>query len=338
MAARQPVHVLYGGAHLFRSDTAAKMGRLALRVLEEGGMGEIVSADIVSRVRRKLEREPVEDLRIDFEDGYGIRSDEEEDGHAAGAARQLADGHTGGTLPPGIGIRLRNDWRRAERTLNIFLDNAGALPEGFVVTLAKVTKPGDVERAAAAAPGIALEVMIETAEALRDARAIVEAGPVVAAHFGPYDFTAALGVPGSVQSLMHPLCDYARHALLVALTGTGVRISDGPTARLPIGTKADVQSAWREQMGNIAHALASGIQQGWDLHPAHLPARYAAVYQFYRENLRPSRERLRNYRERFEQATRVGQVFDDAATVRGLESFFERGLACGALDPDEVPA
>ena len=338
MAARQPVHVLYGGAHLFRPDTAAKMGRLALRSIEESGLDELVNADVLARVRAKLGREPVEDLRIDFEDGYGIRPDDEEDGHARSAGGNLAKAHRDGSLPPLIGIRLRSDWRRAERTLRIFLDAAGVLPDGFVVTLAKVKSPNEVTRLADAAPGLAIEVMIETPEALRNAREIVEAGPVVAAHFGPYDFTAALGVPASAQSLAHPLCDFARHSLLVALAGTGVRLSDGPTARLPIGTKAEVQAAWRVHMNDVTHALASGINQGWDLHPAHLPARYAAVYEFYRENLQASRERLRNFRDQSEQATRVGQAFDDAATVRGLESFFERGAACGALDPEEVPS
>lgn len=338
MAARQPVHVLYGGAHLFRADVVAKMGRLALRSLEEGGLAELVAPGVLERVRAKLAREPVEDLRIDFEDGYGIRPDDEEDAHARAAAAAFAEARGAGALPPLVGIRLRSDWRRAERTLKIFLDGAGVLPEGFMITLAKVTAPQEVARAAAAAPGVALEVMMETPEALREARAIVEAGPVVAAHFGPYDFTASLGVPASAQSLTHPLCDYARHTLLVALAGSGVRISDGPTARLPIGAKDEVQAAWRLHMSNVAHALQCGIGQGWDLHPAHLPARYAAVYRFYRENLAASHERLRNYRAQAEQATRVGQAFDDAATVRGLESFFQRGVECGALDADEVPA
>jgi len=338
MAARQQVHALYGGAHLFRADVCAKMGRLALRALGDGDMAELVAPGVFTRVRVKLEREPVEDFRIDFEDGYGIRADDEEDGHARTAGAALTEAHRAGILPAFVGIRIRNDWRRAERTLKIFLDSAGEVPRGFVITLAKVNTAGEVERAAAAAPGISLEVMIETPDGLRNAREIVQAGPVVAAHFGPYDFTASLGVPASAQSLTHPLCDYARQTLLVALAGTGVRVSDGPTARLPIGTKQEVQDAWRLHMSNIAHALTSGIRQGWDLHPAHLPARYAAVYQFYRESLAASGERLRNYRAQSEQATRVGQAFDDAATVRGLESFFQHGVDCGALDPSEVPA
>lgn len=337
MNTRQPVHVLYGGAHLFRPDTVEKMGRLALRSLEDGALDELVDAEVASRVRAKLKAEPLEDLRIDFEDGYGIRPDGEEDRDAAEAGRRFREAYDAHDLPSLSGIRLRRDWRRAERTLKLFLDAAGVTPEGFVITLAKVSSAHEVERAARAAPGIALEVMIETPEALRDAAAIVKAGPVVAAHFGPYDFTASLGVPAPAQSLAHPLCDFARHTLLVALAGTDVRISDGPTAQLPLGTKVEVRDAWRLHMTNIARALSCGIHQGWDLHPAQLPARYAAVYRFYRENLQASAERLRNYREQSERAARVGQAFDDAATVRGLESFFARGVACGALDAEEAP-
>jgi len=338
MSTRQPVHVLYGGAHLFRADVVAKMSRLALRSFEEGALDALVEPAIAARVLAKLQHEPVEDFRIDFEDGYGARPHEEEDGHARLAGERFAEASRANALPPLIGLRLRNDWHRAERTLKLFLEAAGAIPKAFVITLAKVRSAYEIERLAKAAPGISLEAMIETPEALRSVEAIVKAGPVVAAHFGPYDFTASLGVSASAQSLTHPLCDFARHTMLLALAGTGVRVSDGPTAQLPIGDRHEVQKAWRLHMSNVMHALECGIHQGWDLHPAHLPARYAAVYQFYRANLEASRERLRNYRDQSEQATRVGQSFDDAATVRGLESFFERGVACGALDSEEIPA
>jgi len=332
MPRRQPVHVLYGGAHLFRGNVAEKMSRLALQAMDEGRLAELVGDEITGRVRAKLQRQAIEDYRIDFEDGYGTRDDSEEDQHARTAAQALAQCGL-----PQTGIRIKSDWRRGERTLKIFLDAANPLPGGFVLTLPKVFSPREVQRAAAAAPGIALEVMIETPEALRDARAIVSAGPVVAAHFGPYDFTASLGVPAAAQHLRHPLCDYARHRLSVELAGTGVTISDGPTAILPFGTSEEIRNAWRTHIGNIRHALECGIYQGWDLHPAQLPARYAALFSFYRENLAASQDRWQRYRQASAQATRTGQVFDDAATVRGLETFFVRGLSCGAFDENEVP-
>src|SRR3954470_22323556 len=87
---RQPVHTVYGGAHLFKSDTAVKLGEVAGRFLVEYGVDaftfaraidlpEIYADAIWQRVREKIGREPVEDFRIDFEDGYGNRVDSEED-------------------------------------------------------------------------------------------------------------------------------------------------------------------------------------------------------------------------------------------------------------------
>jgi hypothetical protein len=58
-------------------------------------------------VTDKLQREPVEDLRLDFEDGYGTRPDREEDGHAVSAAQEVAAGLQAATLPPFIGIRIK---------------------------------------------------------------------------------------------------------------------------------------------------------------------------------------------------------------------------------------
>src|SRR6185436_2521425 len=115
---RQPVHVVYGGAHLFRADSAARLGALALRALEEyaptpadlaraAGLPEALAPTIWSRVADKLRREPVEDFRADFEDGYGNRPDAEEDGHAESVARDMAAGSIAGTLPSFIGIRIK---------------------------------------------------------------------------------------------------------------------------------------------------------------------------------------------------------------------------------------
>ncbi|HEY4572715.1 MAG TPA: phosphoenolpyruvate kinase, partial [Thermoanaerobaculia bacterium] len=100
---RQPVHTVYGGAHLFKADIASWLGSLALRALEEYastpadlaaavGLREDLSATIHARVIERLRREPVEDFRADFEDGYGNRPDAEEDGHAEAAAREMAAG------------------------------------------------------------------------------------------------------------------------------------------------------------------------------------------------------------------------------------------------------
>src|SRR5207247_10714904 len=117
-AARQAVHTVYGGAHLFRADSARELGDLALRSLDEYapdantiaaavGLAPELAVTVYDRVREKLRREPVEDFRIDFEDGYGNRPDAEEDATARAAAGEVAAGMVSGALPPFMGIRIK---------------------------------------------------------------------------------------------------------------------------------------------------------------------------------------------------------------------------------------
>ena len=393
--ARQPVHTAYGGAHLFRADSAPKLGALALRALEEhapsaAALAEALGIDdrplaeaVHQRVVEKLRREPVEDYRIDFEDGYGVRPDGEEDEHAVAAAGEVARGMAAGTLPPFVGIRVKplNEEHRARavRTLDLFLTalvdaTGGALPGGFTLTLPKVMEPeqvdffGDVLQALEPRLGIAggtirFEIMVETPQALvaPDGRwalpALVRAGGgrITGAHFGAYDYTASLGVTAAHQDLRHPACDFARSAMQASLAGTGVWLSDGATTLLPVPVHratdggslspdqatentAAVRRAWRLHYANVRHALAAGFYQGWDLHPAQLVARYAAVYAFFLESVDAAGERLRNFVERAARATRVGSVFDDAATGQGLLNFFLRATGCGAISEDEAAA
>src|ERR1043165_7986599 len=79
---RQAVHTVYGGAHLFKADSAQKLGAVALRSLHDyapnaktlAGVLDFPAAEkIYARIVDKLEREAVEDFRLDFEDGYGSR-------------------------------------------------------------------------------------------------------------------------------------------------------------------------------------------------------------------------------------------------------------------------
>jgi hypothetical protein len=199
--ARQPVHTVYGGAHLFKADTAARLGKLALRALEEyaaspaelaeaAGLPEVLAETVHARVLDKLGREPVEDFRIDFEDGFGNRPDAEEDAAAEAAAREVAAGLAGGTLPPFIGIRIKpfNEEMRGRSlaTLDLFLstlvrETGGRLPENFVVTLPKVTIPEQVAALAdvfdllepalgLAAGSLRLEIMVETPQSIFNAR------------------------------------------------------------------------------------------------------------------------------------------------------------------------
>jgi citrate lyase beta subunit len=391
-AGRQPVHTVYGGAHLFKFDAASKLGAIALRALDEHAPDEAALASalplrgvrgIRARVADKLRREPVEDYRIDFEDGYGIRSSDEEDGHAVAAAREVAKGLAAGTLPPFLGIRIKSlteELReRSIRTLDVFLstlaaETGGLLPPRFVTTLPKVTIPeqvtalveilGALEAALGLAPrSLRIEIMIETTQAIVDAGGrvglarLLDAadGRCVGAHLGPYDYTASCDVAASQQRLSHPAADFARQIMKVGLARTGVFLSDGPTALLPIPphraapgatlTEAQraenreaVRSAWRLHFEDVTRALAAGYYQGWDLHPAQLPARYAAVYAFFLEGLEEAAARLRSFVERAAQATLFGSQFDDAATGQGLLNYFVRAVSCGAISEEDALA
>ncbi len=389
---RQPIHTVYGGAHLFRADTAARLGSVARRVMEEFAPDAPTLAAVLdlppgtadtihTRVAEKLQREPVEDFRLDFEDGYGHRPDSEEDGHALSAAAEVASALDAGTLPPFIGIRIKSlgaelrerGLRTAGLFLNALLDRtAGRLPPNFVVTLPKITSPAQVallgdslsqlEKARGLPAGaIRIELMVETPQSILsgDGRAALPAlvaagaGRVSGAHFGTYDYTASLGITAAHQHMRHPACDFGRHMMLVALADSGVWLSDGATNVLPIAIhRADkgtsltaaqqqenrdaVHRAWKLHYDDIRHSLVNGFYQGWDLHPAQLVTRYAAVYGFFLESLDRASERLRNFIAKAAQATLVGEVFDDAATGQGLLNYFLRALNCGAVREDEI--
>jgi hypothetical protein len=374
---RQPVHTFYGGAHLFKADSARKLGQLAVAALEEHapdatslarafGLPEELAAAVRERVARKLATEAVEDQRIDFEDGYGARPDDEEDGHAVGCAREVARGHAEGTLSPFIGIRIKSmieeTRQRAVRTLDLFLTTlleamGGTLPRGFVVMLPKPQIPEhpaalsdalDLLEAKLGVPAgtIRTEIMIEQAQAVVDdggriaVPGLVRAGRgrCIAAHFGTYDYTASCGITAAHQHMAHGACDFAKHCMQASLAGTGVWLSDGATSVMPVGETATVHAAWRLQASHVRHSLQGGFYQGWDLHPAQLVARYVAVYAFYLEALPAATARLSNFIAKSAQATLVGEVFDDAATGQALLNFFLRGLGCGAISEQETLA
>ena len=390
---RQPVHTVYGGAHLFKADSAARLGGLAMAALDEYapdaetlatalGLGpDVEAASVRARIVEKLRREPVEDFRIDFEDGYGNRIDSEEDGHAESAAREVAAGLKAGTLPPFIGIRIKpmstELHGRSLRTLGVFVSTLvrttrGKLPPNFVITVPKLMAAGHVKAVASECVmlerrlklqkgALKLELMIETPQSILAAdgtsalRSLVAAGAgrVTGAHFGTYDYTALCGITASWQHMRHPVCDFAKHMMQVALAQSGVRLSDGATNIMPVAphratpaqplsddqrraNRDAVHRAWKTHFDDVMHSLVNGYYQGWDLHPAQLPTRYAAVYSFFLSALPAATVRLRNFVEKAAQATLVGDVFDDAATGQGLLNFFVRGLSSGALTLDEA--
>ncbi len=359
---RQPVHTVYGGAHLFKADTAAKLGAIALKTLENyapsaASLG--VSEAVYQRVIEKLRREPVEDFRLDFEDGYGNRPDSEEDTHAIQAANELARGAT----TPFVGVRIKPFTEamreRSMRTLDLFLTTLGSnLPQGFVVTLPKVTIPEQVwalaeflnsHEAKHSLPSgsMKMELMIETTQSIISASASIAIPALLDAadgrcrglHFGAYDYTAECGITAAYQNLSHPACDFARHVMQVCTARRGVTISDGATNILPVGpNQAAVQHAMKLHFDDVQRSLRNGLYQGWDLHPAQLPTRYAAVYSFFERSLPAASTRLRNFVDKAAQATLEGNTFDDAATGQGLLNFFLRGYNCGALSEEEALA
>jgi len=314
---RQPVHTVYGGAHLFKADIAARLGALALRALEEYaatpadlaaavGLRDDLAPAIHARVTEKLRREPVEDFRADFEDGYGNRPDAEEDGHAESAAREMAQGLGDGTLPPFVGIRIKpftEELReRSLRTLDLFLttlvrETQGRLPENFVITLPKVTLP---EQAAVLADlcallepalglpagALRLEIMIETPQAILNERGesnlprLAEAarGRCIAAHFGTYDYTAACNITAEHQTMSHPVCDFAKHMMQVAYAGTGLWISDGATNVLPVPPHRAAKDGPPLTPAQ-ARENREVVHRAWRLHAEHV--RHSLVGGFY---------------------------------------------------------
>ena len=388
---RQPVHTVYGGAQLFAADSVPKLGAIALRAMDQyapdaATLGRAVGisdhpalSTISERVRDKLNREPIEDFRIDFEDGYGNRPDAEEDRHSGVVAAELAKGMKAGTLPPFIGMRVKplNEEMRARsiRTLDLVMTalvEAGGIPDRWIVTIPKVTIIEQVdytvailrhlEKKLGLADGtLKFEVMVETPQIILDRQGtsllprVLDAsdGRLRGAHFGTYDYTAGINITAAHQRMRHLACDFAKHFMQVAFAGTDVWLSDGSTTVMPVpvhraapGEKltgeqtaantASVHAAWKLHFDDIRHSLAGGFYQGWDLHPAQLVTRYAALYSFFLEGIDAAGVRLSNFVGKAAQATLVGDVFDDAATGQGLLNFFLRGINSAAITEEEA--
>jgi citrate lyase beta subunit len=362
---RQPIHTVYVPADRYRVTLGRDWGAEALAALDAHrptfaalvGEQGAEPDDIEDRVRRKLTAEPIEDLRIDFEDGYGTRGDEVEDRHAAQAARELATSVDEDTAPPFFGIRMKSleapTRRRAVRTLVAVVDElvAAQVPlDRFVITLPKATSVDQItamvhlctqlERATSLDEGaLRFEIQVETPQAILgpDGPALVApmlhaaGGRCTALHYGTYDYSAFCGIAAEYQSMAHPVADHAKLVMQAAAAGTGVRLSDGSTNVLPVGSEEAVRDAWRLHLGLVRRSLERGYYQGWDLHPAQLPTRYAATFGFYRDGLPRAAMRLRHYVGR----TASG-VLDEPATGRALSDYLLRAVHCGAVDPPEL--
>lgn len=275
---RRPAHTVYGGAHIFSSNPSAKLGATALKNMRllpvetwSGLFGLADSAEELRHVAALIEAKlqgatAVEDLRIDFEDGYGFRPDEEEDGHARSSALAVAQGMRENTLPPFLGIRIKAFTEeckaRALKTLEIFLGTlaqatGGKIPENFVVTLPKVTAVGqvwtlarvldDLEAETGITQKIGIDLMLEMPQAVLGPQGTVPLlawidageGRVKAAAFGTYDYLAGVGITAADQKHIHPAADFARSMLQVAASQTGLVLTDGATTLMPIPKHKD---------------------------------------------------------------------------------------------------
>jgi citrate lyase beta subunit len=350
---RQPVHTCYVPADAVVPGLVTSWGQAALAALDEHGLPDLgLPAELVEqvlpRVRAKLADEPVEDLRVDAEDGYRGPPEAEDDDVRAAAAVLVAESQ----LPPFLGIRAKSlegpTRRRGVRSLDLFLAGlGGAGRERAIVTLPKVTA---VEQVAAFLPvldaleqtsglTLDLELQVETPQAVlgADGRATLApmlhagAGRVTGLHYGTYDYSASLGIAAAHQASDHPAADHAKQAMQVAVAGTGARAVDGSTNVLPVGAAAEVHAAWQLHARLVRRALERGFYQGWDLHPAQLVTRYVATYAFFRSALPAAAARLTAYVSRVE-----GGVLDEPATARALATVVLRGLDCGALGLAEV--
>ncbi|MET8521166.1 aldolase/citrate lyase family protein [Nocardioides sp. NPDC004968] len=365
---RQPVHTVYVPGDRYSDKTVAEWSAESGQVLAEfgGSVAEVAEAfdlspdladQIYDRVTAKLAAEPIEDLRIDFEDGYGDRPDEDEDAAVVAAARALAATVRDGSATPFHGIRIKSfeapTRHRGLRTLDLFLGELvreGGLGDGFVITLPKVTSVEQVTAMVTAldaleavhgigAESLRFEIQVETPQAIlgSDGTALIArmiaagAGRVTGLHYGTYDYSASLGVAAAFQSMEHPVADHAKDVMQVAAAGTGVFVSDGSTNVLPVGDPDAVRAAWRLHSRLVSRSLARGIYQGWDLHPAQLPSRYIATYAFFREGLEVASARLRAYVHGGDSS-----YLDEPATAAALAAFVLRGVECGAVAADEV--
>jgi citrate lyase beta subunit len=338
---RQPVHTVYIPAD--KLDGFREWGPLALAAMDAQPFPWPDET-----VRDKLSREPIEDLRVDFEDGYGVRDDDQEDAAVTRAAAILQSGPT----PPFVGVRIKSleaaTRRRALRTLDLFLSS---YQDTFHITLPKVSGTDQVtamvtlvetlEKAYGLATGtLTFEIQIELPSAVlaADGTATVArlitaaAGRCTGLHYGTYDYSAAAGVAAAYQSMEHPAADYAKAVIQAAAAQTGVRLSDGSTNILPVGTPPEVHDAWALHYRLVRRSLERGFYQGWDLHPAQLPTRYAATYAFFRDGHAAAVTRLHHYLNRQDSG-----IADEPATARALAAYLLRGLDCGALTDAGFP-
>jgi citrate lyase beta subunit len=318
-------------------------------------LGPEMNATIFKRVEEKLKREALEDFRIDFEDGFGIRPDREEDETAIRAADEVVKGMREKLLPPFIGIRIKTFSEelkhRALRTLDLFLtrilsQTKNQLPENFVVTLPKITHVDQIKTLVQAfewiegsfgleKKSLKLEIMVETPQSILDDQGQcvlyqfhqAAQGRLVAAHFGTYDYTASVNITAKHQEMDHPACDFARSFMKVAFAGTPVWLSDGATnvMPVPIHPEKDGEKLTAEKL----RANQDSIHRAWALSYKHI--RHSLRNGFYQGwDLHPAQLPVRYgalyafFLEGFEPASvRLKNFVDQAAKATLVGDVFD---------------
>lgn len=352
----QPSHTVYVSAADASANVPAEWGTASSAILEahSEAFAELDTANVLPLVRERLSTAPIQDLRIDFEDGYGWRSDAVEDRHATAAGATLAALAKDAEGPTWLGIRSKglaaHERKRGIRTLELVLNGAGGVPDGFVFTVPKLRAASQVDAVVALCeeverahglPDRALrfELQIESPQAVIGAdgtttlaRAITRAdGRCTSLHYGTYDYSAACGITSAQQSLAHPVADHAKNVMLVAAAQTGVWVCDGSTQVVPTGSPEQVAASAQRHFELVTRSLERGFYQGWDMHPGHLVTRWLATFGFFRHAMPVAATRLGNYLDR-----QGGEVMDEPATAQALAGVLVRGLDAGAFGLAEL--
>ncbi|GLW94533.1 DUF6986 family protein [Actinokineospora globicatena] len=295
--ARQPAHTCLVPVQDATDDLPARWGAVAAAALAEHapdpaalagivGLPPALATTVYERVRRKLASDPVEDVRIDLT----RREHDTGDTDVARAADLL-----GRWCLAESGLRIRSfataeSFRRSVRSLDLAIT---ALGRPVTLTLPEVTWAEQVrvmvgllevlERRLGLPDGaLRFEIGVDTARAVIDHGGRCAVPELIAAGqgrvsglvFGADTYAATCGLTDAEPD--HPVCDLARHAILIGAAGSGVRLCDSPTTLLPVGDA--VIEGWRRHYKQVRRSLVLGFPQGVDVHPTQLVSRYAAVF------------------------------------------------------------
>ncbi|GGC62951.1 aldolase [Hoyosella rhizosphaerae] len=351
----QPPHTVYVSAADANEQTIDHWRTAALSLLDahRTELVALASPQAVARSEQRLRENPIADIRYDFEDGYGWRSDAEEDSHAREVGNLLA---ATGKQPQSCGIRPKglapHERGRAMRTLELVFDAAGGPPPGFVMTIPKLRHPTQVqavntvcehfERAHGLVEGaLKFELQIESPQAVVGVdgttpipEAIELGGTrLTGLHYGTFDYSAACGIAPQHQSLDHPVADHAKAVMLAAAAQTGVWVCDGSTNIVPTGSPQQRSAALKTHYDLVMRSLSRGYYQGWDMHPGHLVTRWLATFVFFDTSLHVALPRIATYLK-----NRSGDVMDEPATAQALATVVLRGLHCGAYGDHDITA